>query len=89
MNLSVLADNGALGSLGEDDNTRPLLVDLGQSTGLLGDFLQVLSPSILLPESSTLNLVTEEDVTVGKNLLERLPEEVDEEVSRDVPEERL
>jgi hypothetical protein len=82
--------DGGLGALCEDDGPGPLCVLLGAVGDNLGDLLDVLGVDVVrLGEGSGLSLVTDEDVDVGEDLVERVLEELCDERSGQVKDEGL
>lgn len=79
-----------VGTLCDNDCPGPLCVLLGAVGDSLGDLLDVLSVKVVgLSEGSGLGLIADEDVDVRKDLIERILEELRNEGSGKVENERL
>lgn len=82
--------DGGVGALCEDDGPGPLCVLLRAVGNGLGDLLDILSVNVVrLGEGGGLGLVANEDVDVGEDLVERVLEELCDEGSGQVEDERL
>ena len=79
-----------VGTLCEDDGPGPLCVLLRAVGNSLGNLLDVLGVDVVrLSEGSGLGLVANEDVDVGEDFVERVLEELSDERSGQVEDERL
>ena len=79
-----------VGTLCEDDSPGPLCVLLGTVGDGLGDLLDVLGIDVVrLSECSGLSLVTDQDVDVGEDFVERVLEELCDERSGQIEDEGL
>lgn len=79
-----------VGALCEDNSPRPLGVLLGAVGDSLGDILDVLGIEVVrLSEGSGLSLITDEDVDVRKDLVERVLEELRDKGSGQIEDEEL
>lgn len=88
----VASSNGncGVGALREDHSPGPLCVLLGAVGNDLGNLLDVLGVEVVrFSESSSLGLVTNEDVDIGENLIERVLEKLCDKGSGQVEDERL
>jgi hypothetical protein len=89
VDLTTLENKGGVGSLSEDDDALLLSV-LGEGGNLGSGSLEVsLIPTRLLGKSSSLVLVADNVVSIRENGLHLVPEELNEERSRDVHDEGL
>ena len=87
--LSGDSDCG-VSTLCENDSPGPLCVLLRAVGNRLSNLLDVLSVKVVrLSEGSGLSLVTDEDIDVGKNLVERVLEELCDEGGGQVENEGL
>lgn len=89
---TLLCGNGdsGVGALCEDDSPGPLSVLLGAIGNSLGNLLDILGVKVVrLSKGSSLSLVTNEDIDVGEDLVERVLEELCDERSGQVENERL
>lgn len=89
---AVLCGNsdGGVSTLCDDDSPGPLCVLLGAVGDRLSNLLDILSVEVVgLSEGSGLGLVTDQDVDVGENLIERVFEELCNEGSGQVEDEGL
>lgn len=82
--------NCGVGALCENDSPGSLCVLLGAVGDGLSNLLDILGLDVVrLGESGGLGLVTNEDVNVGKDFVERVLEELGNEGSGQVEDERL
>lgn len=82
--------NCGISTLCEDDSPGPLCVLLGAVGDDLGDLLDVFGVDVVrLSKRNSLGLVADENVDVGKDLIERVLEELSDEGSGQVEDERL
>jgi hypothetical protein len=84
-------DNGGLGTLGEDNNTRAGRVGLGESSDVLRDTREVLRVRKAVRSSPrlSLRLVSDEEIGVRDDLLELGTEELSDERRGEVEDEGL
>ena len=87
--VSNNSDSG-VGALGEHNSTNPLRVLLGKRNDGLGNLLHILGGKVVrLSVGGGLGLVANEDFDVGEDLVELVLEELGDERSRQVENERL
>lgn len=86
-----LDNNGVVNSLGEDDETLALGVDLGELGNVGGNGLDVLGVGQVVGSGVGLGLtlVTKDNIHVGQDIIQNLGEELGDEGSREVHGEDL
>lgn len=86
-----LGDNGVVDSLGEDNETLALGVDLGELGNVGGNSLDILGVGQVVGKGIGLGLtlVTKDNIHVGHDLIQDLGEELGDEGSREVHGEGL